>query len=190
MDVIVALVALTAMEIVLGIDNIVFIAILAGRLPPAQQPRARTLGLVAALGTRIILLLFLKQILGLTAPLFAAGARSIVATQWRIGDESTVRLVDDFYGALAQGLPVADALRRAKLAAIARGAPPAEWAGFTVVGDPIARAALALPASRGSPVRLGASGLVLLVVLVIYLRRRGRSSDRRDAGDTSAVTHH
>jgi predicted tellurium resistance membrane protein TerC len=58
------------MEIVLGIDNIVFIAILAGRLPPAQQPRARTLGLVAALGTRIILLLFLKQILGLTAPLF------------------------------------------------------------------------------------------------------------------------
>ena len=70
MDVIVALVALTAMEIVLGIDNIVFIAILAGRLPPAQQPRARTLGLVAALGTRIILLLFLKQILGLTAPLF------------------------------------------------------------------------------------------------------------------------
>ena len=73
---------------------------------------------------------------GLTAPLLAAGARSIVATQWRIGDESTVRLVEDFYSGLAQGLPVADALRKAKLSAIARGAPPGQWARFTVVGDP------------------------------------------------------
>src|SRR5215813_2307979 len=66
----VALVTLTAMEIVLGIDNIIFIAIVAGRLPPEQQGKARTLGLIAALGTRLLLLLTLTWILGLTAPVF------------------------------------------------------------------------------------------------------------------------
>jgi predicted tellurium resistance membrane protein TerC len=61
---------LAAMEIVLGIDNIVFLAILAGRLPAAQQPRARRLGLLLALGTRILLLLAISWLMGLTAPLF------------------------------------------------------------------------------------------------------------------------
>jgi len=69
-DWLIALIALTAMEIVLGIDNIVFIAILAARLPEHQQARARSLGLAAALVTRILLLLSLKWILGLTEPLF------------------------------------------------------------------------------------------------------------------------
>ncbi|MBL8850696.1 MAG: TerC family protein [Planctomycetaceae bacterium] len=70
MDIVFALVALTAMEIVLGIDNIVFIAILAGRLPPAQQPRARSIGLSVALLTRIGLLFSISWVLGLTSPLF------------------------------------------------------------------------------------------------------------------------
>lgn len=63
---IVALVTLTAMEIVLGIDNIVFIAILVGKLPPKQQPRARKLGLAGALVTRILLLLAIGWVMGLT----------------------------------------------------------------------------------------------------------------------------
>jgi predicted tellurium resistance membrane protein TerC len=66
----VALVTLTAMEIVLGIDNIIFLAIIAGRLPPAQQGKARTLGLIAALGTRLLLLLTINLILRATQPLF------------------------------------------------------------------------------------------------------------------------
>lgn len=66
----IALGTLTALEIVLGIDNIVFISILAGKLPPAQQPRARQLGLLAALGSRLALLFSLTWIMGLTAPLF------------------------------------------------------------------------------------------------------------------------
>ena len=70
MEWLIALIALTAMEIVLGIDNIVFIAILTGRLPKRQQPTARRLGLTVALGTRILLLLTLTWILGLTKPLF------------------------------------------------------------------------------------------------------------------------
>ncbi|GAB4581963.1 MAG: TerC family protein [Anaerolineales bacterium] len=69
----VALLTLTALEIVLGIDNIIFISILAGKLPPADQKRARQLGLGLALGTRILLLLSLSWIIGLTEPLFHIG---------------------------------------------------------------------------------------------------------------------
>jgi predicted tellurium resistance membrane protein TerC len=68
-EVAVALIALTAMEIVLGIDNIVFIAILAGRLPEHQQENARRLGLMAALVSRILLLLCLSWILRLDQPI-------------------------------------------------------------------------------------------------------------------------
>jgi predicted tellurium resistance membrane protein TerC len=64
------LLTLTAMEIVLGVDNIIFLAIIAGRLPKEQQPRARKVGLAAALGTRLLLLFSLSFLLGLTAPLF------------------------------------------------------------------------------------------------------------------------
>lgn len=61
---------LTLLEIVLGIDNIVFISVLAGKLPPEQQNRARLLGLAVAMVTRILLLLTLAWLVGLTAPLF------------------------------------------------------------------------------------------------------------------------
>jgi predicted tellurium resistance membrane protein TerC len=70
MEYLVALLALTAMEIVLGIDNIVFIAILCGRLPEHQRASARRLGLGLALITRILLLLTLSWILKLTEPIF------------------------------------------------------------------------------------------------------------------------
>ena len=66
----IGLLTLAAMEIVLGIDNIIFLAIVAGKLPEEQQPRARKLGLIAALGTRILLLCSLSFLLGLTKPLF------------------------------------------------------------------------------------------------------------------------
>ncbi len=66
----IALASLTAIEIVLGIDNIVFISILAGRLPPEQRDKARVVGLALAMLTRILLLLSLTWLLGLTRPLF------------------------------------------------------------------------------------------------------------------------
>ena len=72
-----ALVTLTALEIVLGIDNIIFISILAGKLPPEQQPRARTIGLGLAMGTRILLLLSIAWIMRLTAPLFEVFGQEI-----------------------------------------------------------------------------------------------------------------
>ncbi|MBL8212634.1 MAG: TerC family protein [Bryobacterales bacterium] len=69
-EALVALLTLTALEIVLGIDNIIFISILAGKLPAHQQARARFLGLALAMGTRVALLLSLAWIMRLTAPLF------------------------------------------------------------------------------------------------------------------------
>lgn len=73
LDGLVALITLSAMEIVLGIDNIVFIAILTGRLPRARQRSAQRLGLALALVIRIALLFAISWLLGLTAPLFSLG---------------------------------------------------------------------------------------------------------------------
>ena len=66
----IALLTLTVLEIVLGIDNVVFISILAGKLPPEQQPKARRLGLGLAMLMRIALLFSITLIIRLTAPLF------------------------------------------------------------------------------------------------------------------------
>jgi predicted tellurium resistance membrane protein TerC len=67
----IGLLTLTALEIVLGIDNVIFISIIAGKLPGAQQDRARRTGLALAAFTRILLLLSLTWVMGLTAPLFS-----------------------------------------------------------------------------------------------------------------------
>ncbi|HEX8407466.1 MAG TPA: TerC family protein [Thermoanaerobaculia bacterium] len=66
----VALLTLTVLEIVLGIDNVIFISILAGKLPAKDQGRARNIGLMGAMVMRLLLLLSLAWIIKLTAPLF------------------------------------------------------------------------------------------------------------------------
>src|SRR5579863_19389 len=66
----VALVTLTFLEIVLGVDNVIFISILSSKLPGPQQGQARRMGLLAAMGMRILLLLSVVWIMRLTAPLF------------------------------------------------------------------------------------------------------------------------
>jgi predicted tellurium resistance membrane protein TerC len=73
----IALGTLTALEIELGIDNIIFISILSGKLPANQQGKARQLGLSIALFMRIALLLSLSWVIGLTEPLFALGEHEI-----------------------------------------------------------------------------------------------------------------
>jgi predicted tellurium resistance membrane protein TerC len=70
----IALLTLTSLEIVLGIDNIVFISILVGKLPPEQQASARRIGLLLAMGMRIALLLAISWVMGLTEPLFTIAA--------------------------------------------------------------------------------------------------------------------
>jgi predicted tellurium resistance membrane protein TerC len=73
----IALATLTFLEIVLGIDNIIFISILSSKLPEAQQPRARRLGLLAAMVMRVLLLFSLAWIIRLTAPWFTVLGQEI-----------------------------------------------------------------------------------------------------------------
>ena len=73
----VALITLTALEIVLGIDNVIFISILVSKLPAAQQTSARQVGLGLAMLMRVALLLSISWLVGLTAPLVAAGGMEL-----------------------------------------------------------------------------------------------------------------
>jgi predicted tellurium resistance membrane protein TerC len=79
-DIWASLLTLTALEIVLGIDNVIFISVAAGRLPPEQQAGARRLGLALALIGRVVLLTSLVWIIGLTKPIFSVGD---FAVSWR-----------------------------------------------------------------------------------------------------------
>jgi len=72
----IALTTLTTLEIVLGIDNIVFIAIIAGRLPQEARNRARIIGLSLAIITRLLLLMTLSWLASLTAPMFTVAAQA------------------------------------------------------------------------------------------------------------------
>jgi predicted tellurium resistance membrane protein TerC len=72
-----AFATLTALEIVLGIDNIIFISILVGRLPASQRARGRTIGLSLAMLTRILLLLSITWVMGLSAELFSVLGRGV-----------------------------------------------------------------------------------------------------------------
>src|SRR6185436_1284775 len=76
-ETLIALSTLTFLEIVLGVDNIIFISILASRLPAQQQARARRIGLLLAMGTRILLLFSLAWVVRLTAPLFSLWSHEI-----------------------------------------------------------------------------------------------------------------
>ena len=118
---------------------------------------------------------------GLTAALLQAGARSVVSTAWRVRDEGIVPMVDGLYRELARGKPLGDALRDAKVAAIARGAPPAEWAAFQVIGNPMVRVPLREPRWHPPTPLAAGAGIVLLVVAGIYGARtmKRRASDRR-----------
>lgn len=73
----ISLLTLTVLEIVLGIDNIVFISILAGKLPPGKQAKARNWGLGLAMLTRVLLLLSISWVMGLTAPIFSVLGQEI-----------------------------------------------------------------------------------------------------------------
>jgi predicted tellurium resistance membrane protein TerC len=76
----IALLTLTVLEIVLGIDNVIFISILVQRLPDASRDRARVIGLGLAMGMRILLLLTISWIVGLTAPVFTVAGNEF---SWR-----------------------------------------------------------------------------------------------------------
>ncbi len=105
----IALLTLTALEIVLGVDNIIFISILVGRLPQRQRNKARVLGLGLAMLTRIALLLSIVWVMKLTAPLFTAFSREIsgrdiilVAGGLFLLWKSTIEIHDSLEGAVGE----------------------------------------------------------------------------------------
>jgi len=116
---------------------------------------------------------------GLTAPLLEAGARTVVATQWRIGDRSTVDFVDGFYRAMAGGRTIGEALQTAKIDALRRGAPAREWAAFTVIGDPMLSLPLHEPRPRAPWWAVGGAVLLALGVGYGFLTRRRKSAEAR-----------
>ena len=113
---------------------------------------------------------------GLTGPLLEAGARAVVATHWAIPDHGIRPLMEEFYSGLSDGLTAGDALQRAKLKARSRGVPAAQWAAFTLVGDPSVRVPLAGPGLAGR--WWVALGVVLALLLVAAAAAR---SARRNA---------
>ncbi len=78
-----SLVTLTAMEIVLGIDNVIFLSILTDRLPPAQRGKARLIGMSLAIGMRLVLLLSITWIMQLTQPIFGPSPEWLGWLSWR-----------------------------------------------------------------------------------------------------------
>jgi CHAT domain-containing protein/tetratricopeptide (TPR) repeat protein len=82
---------------------------------------------------------------GFAAPLLAAGARSVLVTQWSLNDRGAVPIVYAIYRGIAANLPIAEAVRRAEVAALRHGAPVRAWAAFMVTGDPLVRIPLRLP---------------------------------------------
>jgi len=105
----IALLTLTALEIVLGVDNIIFISILVGKLPQRQQNKARVLGLGLAMLTRIALLLSIVWVMKLTAPLFSAFSREIsgrdiilIAGGLFLLWKSTIEIHDSLEGAVGE----------------------------------------------------------------------------------------
>ena len=116
----IALLTLASLEIVLGVDNIIFLSIMAGRLPRAERQRARTLGLLGAMFTRIGLLLSLTWVMKLTAPLFTICGNELsgrdlilIAGGAFLMAKSTFELHDEIEG----GGPVDDAEALARKAA-------------------------------------------------------------------------
>ena len=119
-----------------------------------------------------------EGIQGLTAPLLQAGARSVVATAWQVGDRSAAKFIDRFYRELSDGRPVVEALRQARLASIRAGEPPRVWAAFGVVGDPLVTVPLEVRMGGSTGMWwLAAAGLLLLAA-AITARKAGASSAR------------
>ncbi|MGH7586916.1 MAG: CHAT domain-containing protein, partial [Gemmatimonadales bacterium] len=111
-----------------------------------------------------------EGVLGLTAPLLSAGARSVLATGWDAPDAEMVEVAERFYRELASGLPVGEALHRTKLAIRDQGRPSREWAAFRLTGDPF----LMVPLRRPQPARwpLAAAAALLAAGILVATRRR------------------
>jgi CHAT domain-containing protein len=123
---------------------------------------------------------------GLATAFLGAGARAVAATSWQIDDRRAAHIAGEYYRALADGMSLGDALRAAKLARLRDGAPPSEWAAWTLVGDPLGYVNLRPPRSRAAWWITG-TVLVLSAIGAGVRRRRG---PRRASGPMRVVVAH
>ena len=127
---------------------------------------------------------------GLAAPAMEAGARAVLASVWLVGDEQTAAFMERFYGHLAAGLPLGEALQVTKLELMRAGVPAAGWASFTLLGDPHTRIALHPPTPRFPWTRV-LPLVVLLAALaygVVMVRRRGGDATSPSSGSRATTT--
>jgi CHAT domain-containing protein len=125
---------------------------------------------------------------GLIAPLFRAGARSVVATQWEVGDKEATGFIQALYGHLAKNRPVGEALRLAKLDALRARRSPHEWAAFTVAGDPLVQVPLRAPPWWRQPrllIVLAALSAALMLFYLLRIRSARREEARAEPGVAS-----
>jgi CHAT domain-containing protein len=130
-----------------------------------------------------------EGILGLTGPLLGSGARAVVATMWRIGDESAIVLVELLYRGLANGLPVGEALQQAKLEALRRGMPAREWAAFVLIGDPLVTVQLQPPSNRYLWMAVSTLGLLAIMSYGLVNWKRRTSEVSSTPVSSSTRTH-
>lgn len=128
-----------------------------------------------------------EGVLGLTAPLLAAGARAVIATGWDAPDRGMVWVAERLYDELAAGFPLGEALWRAKLAARAAGRPVREWAAYRLTGDPFQVLPLRRPGRPWWP--LVAAGLLLLGAYGVTVSRRGAERSARPSGNSARTVH-
>ena len=129
---------------------------------------------------------------GLAAPAMEAGARAVLASGWLVGDERTADFMERFYGHVAGGQPLGDALRTTKLELVRAGVPAGAWASFTLLGDPHTRIALRAPAPGVPWALLSPLLLVALAVLAygaLMVIRRGRDATSPPSGNKATTTH-
>jgi CHAT domain-containing protein len=123
-----------------------------------------------------------EGVLSLARAFFQAGAQSVIGSRWPIRDEDAASLFEGFYRHLAEGASLSEALKRAKVEAIAAGRPATAWAGLVLLGDgdfrpfPRGRAS----ARPGLPVA-AIGGLVVLIGSVVAWRLllAGRGAEKR-----------
>ncbi|MDW7695802.1 TerC family protein [Flammeovirgaceae bacterium SG7u.111] len=93
----ISLLTLTLLEIILGIDNIIFISIVAGKLPESQRGKARSIGILLALGVRILLLLGITWIIGLQEPLIELGFLEIFGLDPNLSGKDLILLIGGLF---------------------------------------------------------------------------------------------
>lgn len=126
---------------------------------------------------------------GLATPAVEAGARAVLASGWLVGDVQTAAFMARFYGHVAAGLPLGDALQVTKLELMRAGVSAGGWASFTLLGDPHTRIALRTPAP--SPWARVVPWLVMLALLsygAVIVRRRGRDGTSTPSGSRAITT--